>query len=460
LQSISMVPTVFERRSMLGLSNELYRQVPIRFEPSKPWLIDPQFLVQLERLNRQGKSLYLKSRTFKKVRAEAIEGLQSDFPFLSFISKDTLPSAFLTKESWDQNQSEIDFWLPTELHISQNLLGYASSRHVSLKRAQFKGVGASRLASSEDYYHSWGGFPARDCLRSLISDHFVTHRSYLGTLKTRATFIYDSQPLGFPMAIAIRENNGFRLSQIRKGVTSKTDSAILRNSIFKIHGTKTLNTAFVNLIDNLILMTEYGLFPRSHSPKNFILDGRQIDTESIDILSQSLPVTYLEVEYCPRRNQDSVKKFEHAKGPFKLYRTWVSQLSEDVFAYATAMSALSDDPLFSNFKKIAHLINDRLKIRDKERLSTISKFKLGQALTKKQLNELLASHGFKVWDEAMTKDGKDLRILFGTGKEHPRHFGLSLLKHFDWKYFPNELTDRSAATQRWIQFQTELKELR
>lgn len=284
---------------MWNLDYRKYEIVHLKDTAIKPWIVDPSVLLKLQKLSSFLSTIRetLKDGKYLNDTYASLQGLYSSFEVstcerynLDEIQKSLglrtllpISNPFLDYTEFNKYKEETDCLLLTERNLLPQLIGKGSSRHALGIHYQFKGIGRNYLAHGEDYYHSWGGYVSRDALRALLCDKVVSQRTMLGCLKTQALFKYEETFIDkTPLVLALRECDSYRLSQINPLFLSPTEKNICLNSLYERFKTKDLEKILTQVIRHYVHAFSNGVVHRSIGQENLTLDGRFIDTDSIE----------------------------------------------------------------------------------------------------------------------------------------------------------------------------------
>ncbi len=277
---------------MKDLDLRKYTSVYLKEKEVMPWVINPDCLERLE-MNaeyiKQLKASYphqLKSWHVKDVQ-EACEHMifdktKTDLTQFGLATKAFNSGGFESKESSENFYKEADLTLNTERFFAPDYQSIGSSRHVLLYDTQLKGCGKNSLAITPDFHHRWGGYLARDCLNSIISSIVVNQRSNLGSLEILGSFLYKEKTFNqMHNTLQVRDAKTYRLAQLHPCLLSEEDKIKAQNFIknkFNSPPSEILKTLFHHYINAF----KKGIVHKSISYDNLLIDGRFIDTESID----------------------------------------------------------------------------------------------------------------------------------------------------------------------------------
>lgn len=192
-------------------------------------------------------------------------------------------STFLSKEDFDQRERSADLVLPSEKFFSKPFISMGSSRHALAGNFQLKGIGRNSLCLDEDYYHSWGGWIFRDALKAFVADRLATGKSELGSLKLLGMFLYKDVPKGFPpLVLGIREADSYRLCQLEESFITKNEISTVQEFLEKRFPGLRPQEILASIFRNYLNAFLRGVIHRSPNKDNLLIDGRWIDSESLD----------------------------------------------------------------------------------------------------------------------------------------------------------------------------------
>jgi hypothetical protein len=277
---------------MKDLDLRKYTSVYLKEKEVTPWVINPDCLERLE-INaeyiKQLKANYsheLISWHVKDVQ-EACKKMsfsktKADLKHFGLATSVFNSGGFESKESCDIFYKEADLTLNTERFFAPDFQSLGSSRHVLLYDTQLKGCGKNSLAITPDFHHRWGGYLARDCLNSIVSSIVVNQRSILGSLEILGSFLYKDKTFNqMHNTLQVRDAKTYRLAQLHPCLLSEEDKIKAQNFIknkFNSPPSEILKIIFNNYINAF----KKGIVHKSISYDNLLIDGRFIDTESID----------------------------------------------------------------------------------------------------------------------------------------------------------------------------------
>lgn len=425
---------------MLGLHTHRYCNVPVKKIEALPWFINP----------KQTKKLKLTAREIQHVTKAG--GSKNSWPAslgISSVAKN-LPS-FVDRRSWQEYQGQIAGYLPTEYFLEDKYFGIGSSRHVLTRRYQIKGIGRNQLAVDNDYYHNWGGYPARDALRSLISDFFLKSRTILGPLETHAILVHYASGLEFPLALSFRQNDTFRLAQVNSKILTLDEFEIIKKSIFKNLSEKTLLNSYKIIQENYIKAFLNGVTCRALTTQNLTTDGRYIDTESIDFNSKREPNFWIEVVSKSKLPLVATSKFKK----IGLHSSWFNELKYMCFATAYAFDQLDSSSHVVEYHKKSFL-KECFRLMPSERNHILA------------LSESIASPKLKIPTSKLPPLNYNLsqfeleRSLYihryGVEKHDPRDFCLGVLQKTEIAcWFKKETATLENSIKNWKMVERSLK---
>ncbi len=330
---------------MWDLDYRKYEVVHLKNAQISPWIVNPEAIDGLKELASFISEIKMRMKTgylndvygtlqelYHKKRESALDldQVQSALGIVSYL----LPSdSFLDHIDFNEHKSKTDCVLLTEKNLLPQLIGKGSSRHALGTNYQFKGIGRNPLAHAEDYYHSWGGYVSRDALRSLLCDKIISERTKLGCVRTDALFKYEESFIDkTPLVLAVREANCYRLSQIIPSFISESEKNILLSSLFERFKTKNLESILNQVIEHYVHAFSCGVVHRSISQENLTLDGRFIDTDSVEFSEEIGPCPlYIKLGF-KVSNRDLLKPGTLLKDVLKsgdsvgFYKTWLHDL--------------------------------------------------------------------------------------------------------------------------------------
>lgn len=263
-----------------------------------PWIIDESYMPKLKAnaafVKRLMESYPEKKRgTMNWIKTEfnlQTEKTEEDdvLSYLGLKTIGTLSGVFVDQNDFDKWIGDAVIALPTERFYSKPFLSLGSSRHVLLQDIQLKGVGRNNLCIDQDFYHSWGGLVFRDALKGYLSSLVANRKTKLGCLSILGLFNYAEVPPGSPpLTLVVRESNSFRLCQIDPSFLTDTDIRVVKSFLTDSFPGLGPQQMLDKIIDHYIHAYSVGVVHRSPNSENLLIDGRWIDTESIDFKTDS-----------------------------------------------------------------------------------------------------------------------------------------------------------------------------
>lgn len=287
---------------MKGLDKRKYHAVTFEDEEVYPWIVNSE---ALERITLNAAYISNLRKVFSRPQMTSFVYSICDHEndSLPNLSLDEVLKLYGIKSRVEQIggfQSYDDYFkfrdstklaLLTEKFYGQPYISLGSSRHCLLKDAHLKGVGFNALAITDDFHHRWGGFIARDALKSILTDIIVQKRTKLGSAPILANFIYRNQTLGtIKQCLQLRDASSFRLAQVHPDFCSLNEKKLVKDYLFKNFKTQNLQEILTKIIEHYIHSFSVGIYYRSPSFDNLLVDGRFIDCESIDFTLDKRPV--------------------------------------------------------------------------------------------------------------------------------------------------------------------------
>ncbi len=191
---------------------------------------------------------------------------------------------FESEEIFDHSYQK-NMVLPAELLIGMGgASNLAASRNIMLSGLELKGVGRNSGAVRLDYKHAWGGMFFTEAVTEFISSNICEYSTHLGAERTLAIGVHGPKDhkLNFKSnSFILRKRSAPRVSQScrqfedsqSKSVfhaISNTDKESIQNHLKKI--------TFHYFSSGLI-----GMNHKSLIPENALLNGKFIDTNSINL---------------------------------------------------------------------------------------------------------------------------------------------------------------------------------
>ena len=283
---------------MWNLDLKKYSPVYLVKTPITPWIVNEKFMPQLEANaafvkqligsyphKKRGVMNWIKGAFHTPV--ESLEEIDV-LTYFGLKTIGTLGGAFVDQNDFDQWIAVAEIALPTERFYSKPFLSLGSSRHVLLQDVQLKGVGRNNLCIDQDFYHSWGGLVMRDALKGYLSMLVANKKTKLGCLNILGLFNYTEVPAGSPpLTLVVRESNSFRLCQIDSSFLTDTDIKVVKSFLTKSFPGLRPQEMLEKILDHYIHAYSVGVIHRSPNKENLLIDGRWIDTESIDFKMDS-----------------------------------------------------------------------------------------------------------------------------------------------------------------------------
>ena len=329
---------------MWNLDLKKYSPVYLARTPITPWIVNEKFMPQLKANaafvkqlieayphKKRGVMNWIKSAFHSPAEAtEEIDVLN----FLGLKTIGTLGGAFVDQHDFDQWIAVAEIALPTERFYSKPFLSLGSSRHVLLQDVQLKGVGRNNLCIDQDFYHSWGGLVMRDALKGYLSSLVANKKTKLGCLNILGLFNYSEVPAGSPpLTLVVRESNSFRLCQIDSSFLTDTDIKVVKTFLTKSFPGLAPQEMLEKILDHYIHAYSVGVVHRSPNKENLLIDGRWIDTESIDFKMDSSALYPFVKIVVPCSDEDLPNNFgktfaEVAQGEqgILFYDSWIHHL--------------------------------------------------------------------------------------------------------------------------------------
>lgn len=280
-------------RDMYQLSPAKYVPVYLKRQKIRPWILSSaawgrlqenasfvQCLAELQKQRTFDKNLTYFHSLYETVPTTHLAD-EVVLDWLGLVSRGVEPETFKSWEGTQQWQKQAEVVLLTERNLYPATLNLGSGRHCLLKDLQLKGIGRTALSLQDEYTHSWGGLQLRDALKSYMTSLFSQKLSLLGPLKILGVFIY--QDLTEPLALQIREANTFRLSQLNPLYLTKNEVQVARAHLESVFPGKSPVEMMQIIFEHYLHAFRHGVKYKSVAPDNLCLDGRWIDTESLDI---------------------------------------------------------------------------------------------------------------------------------------------------------------------------------
>lgn len=280
---------------MHNLSPEKYSLVHLKFESIKPWILMESCLprlkenaffvkemVQTQSLKLTDKNIFFISQLYDLKKDNDLE---EDYLFyLGLRSIGAQGDSFLDWKKSDSWKKTADLSLMTERFLYPFNSNIGAGRHVLLKNIHLKGIGRNSLSIQEEFSHSWGGMMIKDALKSILIDQYAQKRSSLGTLKIFGAFIYDQlQTNGVPYCVLVRDSKSYRLAQLNPMFLSLEEKEKIKVFLYDHFKSTDPSVMLFKIVDHYIHSYRSGIKYKSISPDNLLIDGRWIDTESIDL---------------------------------------------------------------------------------------------------------------------------------------------------------------------------------
>ena len=282
---------------MWKLNNYCYSLVGLRRVKSKPWILCEKSVPLIKEsgayINRNSQLLPDPETIFLKKIRQSYESVFKDMDIsldkalsaLSLITVPPIAKSFVTLEEENEQKLQTTNTLLTERSFYRHSIFLGSSRHVLTPGLQLKGIGRNDLYNRFNYHHSWGGLPFRDVLKSFMCDSVVNKRSPLGAVQTvGALLLTDEHVKHLPLCIALREANFYRVSQISRDFLNIQDRKILKDHLNEKFSTQNPVEILNVISDHYINAALNGINHKSLNSENISIDGRFVDTESIDFL--------------------------------------------------------------------------------------------------------------------------------------------------------------------------------
>lgn len=329
---------------MWNLDLKKYSPVYLVRTPIVPWIVDQKYMTELRESAAFVKRLLT---AYPSKKGGALNWIKNEFKaepgqveddevltYLGLKTIGTLAGAFVDQKDFDRWIGEGEIALPTERFYSKPYLSLGSSRHVLLQNVQLKGVGRNNLCIDQDFYHSWGGLVSRDALKGYLSSLVANKKTKLGCLSILGLFNYTDIPAGSPpLTLVVRESNSFRLSQIDSSFLTDTDIRVVKKFLNGSFPELKPQQIFEKILDHYIHAYSVGVIHRSPNRENLLIDGRWIDTESIDFnLDSSALYSFVKIvvlcsdENLPNNFGKSFSEVVKGEEQILFYDSWIHHL--------------------------------------------------------------------------------------------------------------------------------------
>lgn len=291
---------------MLGLSEIKYSSVFLSHQAIQPWIVSESCLSQIK-LNASFIKHVTECRKKRKTssRSDILKLYQKEFEDISSLEEslgylgmaaNNGQEAFISSADYNEFRGGAEIGLLTEKYIFPALNSGGAGRHVLLKNAQLKSIGRNVTCINEDYFHSWGGMVIRDALKAYVTAHYIDERCKLKSLKHLGMFTYKDKIKNVQCAVILRDAQTFRLSQLYPNTLSESEKVIVKNHLHQFFGTDDPIMMIKTIMDNYIHGFSVGISYEAVSPDNLLIDGRWIDTESVNLkLDRSSHDTWLQI---------------------------------------------------------------------------------------------------------------------------------------------------------------------
>ncbi|MBL7713921.1 MAG: hypothetical protein JNL01_00550 [Bdellovibrionales bacterium] len=223
----------------------------------------------------------------KKFRPKRLSDTET-FKELGIASTGIYGDSFMTLKSYKSWRSKAKLRLLTERFFSPPANFYGSSRHGLLYDLQVKGMGRNLLCTQEEVFHAWGGHFVKDALMGYLQGGFAKQRTLLPPIETLALLHYaEPSEKIIPESLVLRDAHTFRLAQVHPNFCTEGDAQEVRTHLSKIYPGATPGEILKKIAEHYVHAFSQGVLHRSLTFDNLTVDGRWIDTESMDILPKA-----------------------------------------------------------------------------------------------------------------------------------------------------------------------------
>jgi hypothetical protein len=310
-------------KTMLGLYETKYSTVFLKKAKVVPWIIDETSVDQIC-LNAEfvKKTICNKPTSRQGLRSRLIDwysqplssslSLDECFEYLGIVATSTALNAFISPEEYEARLGDSELSLLTEKFMFPIVDSAGAGRHVLLKTAQLKSIGRNALCINEDYFHSWGGQMIQDAIKSYVSALYIDQRCKIPSLKIHALCLYDKIVTGGVQSVlVVRDARTFRLSQLFPHTLNENEKETVRKHLENFFIEKSPIQMIESIIDNYVHAYSVGVRYEGISPDNLLIDGRWIDTESVNILPEKQSHdTWIQVGIPGNEGELSIEKFK------------------------------------------------------------------------------------------------------------------------------------------------------
>lgn len=344
---------------MIGLSETKYSSVFLNRQPIRPWIIAesclPQILLNAAFVKEVGEARKMKSfisraqiQTVYQFQSEASCTLEECLEYLGVTSLGS-PGAFISFQEYEDFRSGAELSLLTEKFTFPSLDSSGAGRHVLLKNAQLKSIGRNVLCVNEDYFHSWGGMVIQDALKAYVTAYYIDSRAKLPALKHLGMFTYESKLAGVTCAVILRDAQTFRLGQLFPNTLNDGEKVVVRMHLEDFFKSTDPHKMLDAIMDNYLHGYSIGIRYEALSPDNLLIDGRWIDTESVNLnIDKSPHDTWLQFSVPGEEGSLYVEKFRslqdyHTDTTLVFKDSWIHRLYLMVQATCFVYQGLWDD---------------------------------------------------------------------------------------------------------------------
>lgn len=266
--------------------------------------------------------------------------------------------SFINKQHYSDFYSEAKMLLATEKFCAPDIFYSGSSRHANLYDIQLKGIGRNSLVNDFEYHHSWGGLTSFDAFKGLLSGIVVNQRTMLKELEVLGLFLYRNHLCdGLPQAVVARSMDSFRLAHCWPDQMTNEEKLEIRKHLAQMFPGLSLSEIQKNIAIHYTNAFHKGVLHRSPTLDNLLVDGRWIDSESLDFtLNGSQYPFFLQVFYPDDKKEIRFQKNEYLtdisiKHTGLLYGSWVHHLQKCIKAHYLFFQALDKKEALSDFNQ-------------------------------------------------------------------------------------------------------------
>lgn len=367
---------------MKDLHHQHYSLVFCEKEEVIPWIVNKEKFGKIESI---GKQLLENSAQVSKLNPDNFLDILSLFrqgksqdtisldedtllELIGLRSSGLIETPFMTKEQYNAHFRESDNILLTEKFQSSSSLNSGSGRHAIIGDLQFKGIGRNSLANQLDYSHSWGGMLPIDGLKSLLSDSFCRARCKIKALETIGVFLYKNRFSGIQQALCLREADSYRACMFWEDIINSDLRSTGRKHLDKVFNGAHINKIFELIVDNYVHAFSVGVLHRTPTVENISIDGRWIDTESIDFKIQKRPHNkYLNI-FVPGEKIDNIKNLDElfkSKREARFMGSWVHDLKIPCLITYKVFKNIFEDEFSIDFNEVFNNTLKKYSLDDK-----------------------------------------------------------------------------------------------